>query len=459
MDTPSPNTPATSHVSSASVHEAQVPSSVRSKASKEAFSTDVTRPSSLRNKEAVEPEITPAMRRKGWIQFATLCWSIFVAGWNDGTVGPLLPRLQSVYNVNYAVVSLIFIVNCLGFLSGASSYMYLTERFRFGVMIVFASFVGIIGFALNSSAPPFPVIVIGFWFSGFGMSFLDAGSNAFVASLSENTSNKMGIMHALYGVGAMCSPLVSTQFARLRRWSFVYLAHIGLTLFNAVLEILAFRLKSQDDCLQEIGQPPPEKTKESEAGVNKYKQVFRQRAVHLMAFFIFTYVGVESTIGGWTVTYVINERHGGPNSGYISSGFFGGLTVGRIALLWLNKRVGEWRVVFIYVVLCIALELVVWLVPDLLAGAICVSFVGFFLGPIFPIVMNHAGNVLPPELISGGIGWIASFGSAGAAVFPFVTGAIASSTSIANLQPLLIAMMGMLLVIWAFVPRTRQTLK
>ncbi|KAI0642730.1 MFS general substrate transporter [Trametes meyenii] len=404
------------------------------------------------------------MRRKGWIQFATLCWSIFVAGWNDGTLGPLLPRLQEVYHVGYAVVSLIFIVNCLGFLSGASAYLYLTDRFGFGVVarmsdVNLASVVGMIGFALESAAPPFPAYVIGYFFSGFGISFLDAGSNAFVASLSHDTSNKMGIMHAVYGLGAMCSPLVSTQFARFSRWSFVYLVHIGLAFINAALEILAFRFKNQDQCLEEIGQPPPEKTKETEAGVNKYKQIFRLRAVHLMAFFIFTYVGVEVTIGGWIVTYVINERHGGPNSGYISSGFFGGLTLGRVALLWLNKKIGEWRVIFLYVAICLGLELVVWLVPDLLSGAICVSFVGFFLGPIFPIVMNHAGNILPPSLISGGIGWISSFGAAGAAVFPFITGAIAAGTSIASLQPLLIAMMGLLLVIWAFVPRSREAPK
>ncbi|KAI0323777.1 MFS general substrate transporter [Cubamyces sp. BRFM 1775] len=399
------------------------------------------------------------MRRRGRIQFATLCWSIFVAGWSDGTLGPLLLRLQAVYNVGYAVVSLIFIVNAVGFVVGGSTYMYLTERFKYGVMVVLASVIAIVGYAIETSAPPFPAYVIGYLLTGFGMSFLDAGSNAFVASLSEDTSTKMGIMHALYGLGAMCSPLVSTQFARFHRWSFVYFAHIGLTIINIILQLIAFRCKSQEDCLQEIGQPPPEKTKESEAGMNKYKQVFRLRAVHLMAFFILTYVGVEVTLGGWIVTYVIKERHGGANSGYISSGFFGGLTVGRIALLWLNKKVGEWRVIFLYVLICLGLELVVWLVPDLLSGAICVSFVGFFLGPIFPIVMNHAGNVLPPELISGGIGWIASFGSAGAAMFPFITGAIASGTSIASLQPLLIAMMGLLLVVWAFVPRSREGLK
>ena len=82
------------------------------------------------------------------------------------------------------------------------------------------------------------------------------------------------------------------------------------------------------------------------------------------------------------------------------------------------------------------LELVVWLVPHLISSAICIAFVGFFLGPIYPIVMNHAGRILPQELISGGIGWISSFGSAGAAAFPFITGAIASGTNIGSLQPL-----------------------
>ncbi len=45
------------------------------------------------------PIATPTMRRRGWIQFAALCLAIYVAGWNDGTLGPLLPRLQEVYHV------------------------------------------------------------------------------------------------------------------------------------------------------------------------------------------------------------------------------------------------------------------------------------------------------------------------------------------------------------------------
>ena len=82
-----------------------------------------------------------------------------------------------------------------------------------------------------------------------------------------------------------------------------------------------------------------------------------------------------------------------------------------------------------------SLELVVWLVPNLYAGALSVCFVGFFLGPIYPILMNHCGRVIPPDLISGAIGWIACWGAAGAAVFPFITGAIASKAGIVSLLP------------------------
>jgi len=42
---------------------------------------------------------TNAHRVRARIQFATLCYSLFLAGWNDGTTGPLLPKIQEVYHV------------------------------------------------------------------------------------------------------------------------------------------------------------------------------------------------------------------------------------------------------------------------------------------------------------------------------------------------------------------------
>ncbi len=33
------------------------------------------------------------------VQFFTLCWTIFLMGWNDGSTGPLVPRIREVYHV------------------------------------------------------------------------------------------------------------------------------------------------------------------------------------------------------------------------------------------------------------------------------------------------------------------------------------------------------------------------
>ena len=57
---------------------------------------------SLRRSEwlTTSEQVAKAKQWKAHWQFVTLCWSLFLAGWNDGTTGPLLPRIQEVYHVS-----------------------------------------------------------------------------------------------------------------------------------------------------------------------------------------------------------------------------------------------------------------------------------------------------------------------------------------------------------------------
>jgi hypothetical protein len=38
-------------------------------------------------------------KNRARVQFLALCWTLFLIGWNDGTTGPLLPRIQLAYDV------------------------------------------------------------------------------------------------------------------------------------------------------------------------------------------------------------------------------------------------------------------------------------------------------------------------------------------------------------------------
>lgn len=50
-------------------------------------------------------EVKPAsVRLTAWLQFSALCFTLFIAGWNDGTTGPLLPRIQSNYHVRNKIL-------------------------------------------------------------------------------------------------------------------------------------------------------------------------------------------------------------------------------------------------------------------------------------------------------------------------------------------------------------------
>ncbi|KAK7044708.1 major facilitator superfamily domain-containing protein [Favolaschia claudopus] len=124
---------------------------------------------------------------------------MFLEGWNDGTSGPLLPRMQKFYGVGFLVVSLSFVVSCVGFIIGSIFNLYLHDRLGFGRMIVLGNLLQLVAFCIQAPAPPFPLFVFSYIFNGFGLAVQNAQTNAYVASLQHNSELYMGILHAIYG--------------------------------------------------------------------------------------------------------------------------------------------------------------------------------------------------------------------------------------------------------------------
>lgn len=114
-----------------------------------------------------------------------------------------------------------------------------------------------------------------------------------------------------------------------------------------------------------------------------------------------------------------------------------------------------------------------WFVDSLPGNAVAFAFIGFFLGPMYPIVMMVVTEVMPGELQAGTIGWIASLGQAGSAIMPLyveylssdlrtgadfssITGAIANRYGPWVLQPLMVAFIGVDVILWALVVRPKR---
>jgi fucose permease len=62
----------------------------------------------------------------------------------------------------------------------------------------------------------------------------------------------------------------------------------------------------------------------------------------ILAFFLLGYVGVEVALGGWIVTFLMRVRDGGDfASGMGATGFWLGITFGRVVLGFVTPRIGE----------------------------------------------------------------------------------------------------------------------
>ncbi|KAL1744649.1 major facilitator superfamily domain-containing protein [Schizophyllum fasciatum] len=389
-------------------------------------------PQAVEDEVAPVPSRTPKQRRAGMTYFVICCFVLLLQGWNDGGPGALLPTMQARYeaSIGFIIVSMIFIAYAAGYIAGGFSNVYLADKLGFGKSI---------GYIMQIPAPIFPVFATAYFFAGFGLSLQNAGSSSFVGGL-KNPSAMMGICMSAYGLGAFLAPLVATQFAKLEHWSYFFIISLGLNCANAALILAVFRLRPYDEIMKSAGYELPEADGLAN-GTSKYHQLMRLPIVHLTALFTFIYVGTEVTLGGWIVTFVIDERGGGSSSGYLSSGFFGGLALGRILLLWVNKWVGEKRVVMLYTLICIALEVTVWKIPSLIENAVAVSIIGLLMGPMYPIMVSQTRRALPPWLLTGGIGWIGGIGQSGSAVLPFITGVLSDRFGISSLQPFVLSML------------------
>lgn len=66
------------------------------------------------------------------------------------------------------------------------------------------------------------------------------------------------------------------------------------------------------------------------------------RITWICAIFLLGYVGIEVALGGWIVTFMMRVRNGGRfASGMTATGFWLGITVGRVILGFVTPRIGE----------------------------------------------------------------------------------------------------------------------
>jgi len=370
-----------------------------------------------------------------------LCFFAFILiGANDGAFGVLIPSMRSHYGVSNATIGLLFLFASVGYLIAAFNSGLLVAKLGNRLFLLLGIGTFLFAATMLSLMPPFPVLLFMLLPLGFGGAILDAGLNAYIAGLPRNTA-LLNYLHAFYGTGALLGPIIASGLLAIGfGWNSVYIVWIAICIVLGVGVGFAFKGHKRIE---------DEKAEKAETKQNVLFKALAMRIVWLAALFLLFYVGTEVSLGSWSYSFLTEERGGAPLlMGWAVSGYWLGLTLGRLTLARVALNLGEKRMIQICIVGVVAGVLLIWLVPLNGVSAIGLCLTGYCLGPIFPTTIALMSKLVPARILPSAIGFLASLGSMGAALFPWLAGNLAQLIGLWVLLPYVIFLTLVMLGLW-----------
>ncbi|KAL2427300.1 hypothetical protein ABEF95_011395 [Exophiala dermatitidis] len=426
---------------------------------------------------------TPSQKldRRSILKLVCAGFSFFFAGTNDGTTGPLLPYMLHEYNISTGLVTVIYVATFGGWFMSALTNTHLTTTLRLslGATLLLGAGLQLLSQLLRFWNPPFGLFVVSFSLTALGQAYQDSYSNSYVATV-PGAHRWLGFIHAMYMLGCLTGPFIATPLASHTHWHYTYAAEAGLGVLNLAFVAGAFgsdmfadskrkrktafeaardgnaeiAASAPDGASSECQQQDTAPGSRNVQALNEIRQTLKLRAVWLVSMFFFFFLGAVITAGGWVVEYLVRVRKGDLSSmGYAPTGFYGGGFLGRLLLAEPTHRFGDRRMVFGYIVACIALQVMFWTIPNIVAGFVLYSALGFFSGPFFVSGISVASKLCPKSVQTTALGFIFVLAQAGGSLFPTLTGLVAAHAGVKVLQPILVALFVGTGVSWWLVPR------
>lgn len=385
----------------------------------------------------------------------TVAFAAFVlVGVNAGATGVLLPAQISDYGVSKTAIGSSFFTYSAGFVLGSLMAGAMIHRLGIRItLVVGATTYGAVGFYL-ATRPPFGAFVLVAIAAGFGSGIVGSALNAYLAALPGSTI-LLNRLHAFFGVGALLGPLLATWILGFASWGVVWFV---LAAAEVPLAIAIWATYPRGETAGH--ETPAGRESADQRGPRLLSTALRERTVLLGAALLAVYVGLEISVGNWGFSYLVQAR--GEHrvlAGYILSGYWLGLTVGRFLISPIAARIGVSAADMALGCLAgvAAVTALTWLLPG---AASIPGFVllGFFLGPIFPTAMAMVPNVTPTRLVPTAIGVMNAGSVIGGSALPWLAGAIGQGARAWTLLPFALTLAVVTMAIWWLIVRNRAEL-
>lgn len=119
-------------------------------------------------------------------------------------------QLEEYYDISYMVVSCVFLSPLVGYVIAALVNNKLHETIgQRGISLIIPPF-RLVAYILSCVHPPYPVLVVAYIFAGVANGLAEALLNTYIGNM-QNSNEMLGLLHGVYGLGAVISPLIATN--------------------------------------------------------------------------------------------------------------------------------------------------------------------------------------------------------------------------------------------------------
>lgn len=329
-----------------------------------------------------------------------------IIGLSAAIMGPTLPWLADNVAVPLSQISILFSAKSLGGLVGSAFGGRLFDRrpahpVAAGLLLIMA-----ITLALIPLGRQLWVLALIVFVLGVGDITLDLGGNTLLMWVhGSRVAPFMNGLHFFFGVGAFLAPVLVAQAISAGS---VQAAYWLLALIVLPVAIVLLRLSS------------PTAPRREEATVDG-REVSR-RLAFLVALFFVLYVGAEVSFGGWLYSYAVALGLATEvGAAYLTSAFWGALTIGRLLAVPISTRVGPRYILLVALLGCLAcLGTILLLRESALALQVGVFGLGLCMAPVFPTMLSFAERRMA---ITGQVtGWFFVGASLGSMILPWISG-------------------------------------
>lgn len=343
-----------------------------------------------------------------WIATIAYYLSFIVLGANTAASGPSLPKLAEHTSSGLDRISLIFVFGSLGYLIGSYFGGRAYDRIPgHKLMAVALLFLGLASL-LIPIAPALWLLLLAMFLSGLAAGVVDVGCNTLLLwTHGKSAGPFMNGLHFFFGVGSFIAPLilarvlVQTGDILWLFWS-VAIACLPIAIWCWFL-------------------PEPSAHTQLEERINA---PFPMLPVLLIVTLFVLYVGLELGFANWIYTYALTLDLGTTiTAAYLTSGFWGAFTLGRLLGVWVSTRARSQAILFADLIGCAISTIIIMLWKDsslaLWVGSIGL---GLSMASIFPTFLMLAGERM--EVTGAMTGWFLVGSGAGSMLLPWLIGQI-----------------------------------